>query len=1084
MKKNQLLQIISMVGLFAIIASACILISESSGAEETSITDGDVTYSLNESGLGNYAIVSSVNDQSITITIKSTVDHSGKKYEVRSIEETVFKNNKNITNIIVHTNDNFVLKNEQFKGCTSLETIEFKDGLKEIADKSFAGCKALKTVILPSTVKSIGNNCFENCAALTAINTENIQTIGTGAFSGCIGLETIDLTNVTNVSENAFYGCTKLNSVNLNSIKNLGASAFHKCGSLESINIGNGLVEIGIYALSETGITDLSLPATVLKINMGTSNAHSCFPSGLLSLTIDENNPKYASDNNMLIDKETETILYGFNVSGEITVSKNVDDGAFSKNQKITKLRIDEGVSSIGSSAFSENSELTEVILPSTLSNIGSGAFYGCKKLTKIDATNGLEIIGGFSSCTGLTTVSLPDSVKHIDEIAFHSCSNLESINLPSGLKTVGVRAFDGCKKLSLSGLPDSLDEIGDEAFKSVDFGNTNFVFGKNKEIKIGAEALKTTGTVTLHNKVVFKDEYTAVRSVSASGTLLLGDDFDLFEYRDGWIISKDGKTLYGRDLNNVVTKLVIPSSVERIVGTGFQNRWEDTHTKFTITCEDPTKTLELYCGYGSWGVFAYLYDVTSIELPNIIVTEGSTFDYCRAETIKIESMNEVPTRTFTGNYVKEITVGGYTKITGPIVESLAKYVLIRWISFPDTLVEANLTTPYQAQLNLYDADGTKITFSDVNYKANAKLIAGKTFYREDTKKKNFYEVPENEIILVNELSSGNTYQKISKADKYVGITGSGQVYRIAEGKVLVTLYVGDEKHYVAADKDSTGGISAPDKVGYRFDGWFTDSEFTTPFDSSAAIAAGQELYAKFTINQYSITFDTAGGSEMGAITQDYDSAVTKPADPTRNGYKFLGWDKEIPEKMPVDGLTVKAVWAVDAVANDEGKSVVKLDAETDSFVPAKETKEITVELGENAVVKVENASELVGKTVVSKLEAVANTTDMEGVAYEFTITADGTQFNGKMQITLPYVKEDGKKPVVYYWNGSESVKMKVISSTDTSVTFETDHNSLYVVASETPSKDSSLMLIFGAILVAGIAVAMLLGLNFYRKKA
>ena len=110
----------------------------------------------------------------------------------------------------------------------------------------------------------------------------------------------------------------------------------------------------------------------------------------------------------------------------------------------------------------------------------------------------------------------------------------------------------------------------------------------------------------------------------------------------------------------------------------------------------------------------------------------------------------------------------------------------------------------------------------------------------------------------------------------------------------------------------------------------------------------------------------------------------------------------------------------------------------------------------------------------------------MSGTAYEFTFTADGTQYNGKIQVTLPYTKEAGKEPVVYYWNGSESTKMNVVSSTDTSVTFETDHNSMYVVASETPSKDDGLsfLLFFGLLMVVGIAVSMLVGFNFYRKKA
>nr|MCR4672705.1 leucine-rich repeat protein [Lachnospiraceae bacterium] len=62
-------------------------------------------------------------------------------------------------------------------------------------------------------------------------------------------------------------------------------------------------------------------------------------------------------------------------------------------------------------------------------------------------------------------------------------------------------------------------------------------------------------------------------------------------------------------------------------------------------------------------------------------------------------------------------------------------------------------------------------------------------------------------------------------------------------------------------------------------------------------------------INQYTITFDTAGGSEVESFTADYGTAVTAPEDPDREGYTFDGWTPEIPSTMPAENLTVTAVW-------------------------------------------------------------------------------------------------------------------------------------------------------------------------------
>ncbi len=75
----------------------------------------------------------------------------------------------------------------------------------------------------------------------------------------------------------------------------------------------------------------------------------------------------------------------------------------------------------------------------------------------------------------------------------------------------------------------------------------------------------------------------------------------------------------------------------------------------------------------------------------------------------------------------------------------------------------------------------------------------------------------------------------------------------------------------------------------------------------------GAALSAKWTINQYTITFDSAGGSTVAPITQDYGPPVTAPADPTRAGYTFAGWSPAVPATMPLGGAALTAQWT----AND-----------------------------------------------------------------------------------------------------------------------------------------------------------------------
>ncbi len=107
--------------------------------------------------------------------------------------------------------------------------------------------------------------------------------------------------------------------------------------------------------------------------------------------------------------------------------------------------------------------------------------------------------------------------------------------------------------------------------------------------------------------------------------------------------------------------------------------------------------------------------------------------------------------------------------------------------------------------------------------------------------------------------------------------------------------------------KDYGTAITAPadpTREGYTFAGWDTAIPATMP-------AHNMTITAQWTVNQYTITFDTDGGSEVAPITQDYGSAITAPAAPTREGYTFTGWDKTIPATMPAGDMTITAQWTV-----------------------------------------------------------------------------------------------------------------------------------------------------------------------------
>ena len=102
-----------------------------------------------------------------------------------------------------------------------------------------------------------------------------------------------------------------------------------------------------------------------------------------------------------------------------------------------------------------------------------------------------------------------------------------------------------------------------------------------------------------------------------------------------------------------------------------------------------------------------------------------------------------------------------------------------------------------------------------------------------------------------------------------------------------------------------------PTKEGYTFIGWYKGEE---KWNFADAVATDLTLTAKWQVNQYTITFDTAGGSEVAPITQDYGTTITAPANPTKTGYTFAGWDKTIPTTMPAGDMTITARWTENRV--------------------------------------------------------------------------------------------------------------------------------------------------------------------------
>ena len=186
-------------------------------------------------------------------------------------------------------------------------------------------------------------------------------------------------------------------------------------------------------------------------------------------------------------------------------------------------------------------------------------------------------------------------------------------------------------------------------------------------------------------------------------------------------------------------------------------------------------------------------------------------------------------------------------------------------------------------------------------------------------------------------------------------------------------------------------------RTGYTFKGWYDNENLTSsPVTAISNTETGnKEYWAKWEINQYTITFDTNGGSEIAPITQDYGTAITAPANPTRKGYTFKGWDKEIPETMPAENMTVKAQWEINQYAitfdTNGGSEIAPItqDYGTAITAPADPTREGYTFIGWDRDIPVTMPAENITVTAQWEINRYTITFDTAGGSEIAPITQD-----------------------------------------------------------------------------------------------
>ena len=264
-----------------------------------------------------------------------------------------------------------------------------------------------------------------------------------------------------------------------NNVSTIDDYSIHDNPYLLSLTIPEGVTTMGRDACESNGIEELTLPNSLTTIdyftfafNTNLKTIH--FGTGLKEIAYGAFKGCSGLENIDLSTSNIENIQSSaFSQCTSLTSVKfpsslrQIYGSAFSETTALQTVTFNDGLDGIGSSAFS-SSGLTTVTLPNSLTYLGDYAFSGCKDLASISIGTGITEIpyNCFTGCNALTSVDLPEHVTSIGGGAYSYCNGLVSITLPDHIQTVGASAFASCSNLEEVVIPDNVTTLGTGAFQ------------------------------------------------------------------------------------------------------------------------------------------------------------------------------------------------------------------------------------------------------------------------------------------------------------------------------------------------------------------------------------------------------------------------------------------------------------------------------------------------------------------------------------------------------------------------------------------------------------------------------------------